>query len=130
MLIVAFNFAKGRGYCMDNPAEQSARQRRSNPSLAFLPFSRPLACWKAPRRLVPYVGIGAFAGLRRAELERLTGKKWIYKPRLIEVAAAKAKSARRRFVKIQPNLAKWLRPRAQLSGNVRLKAIACFEECA
>jgi integrase len=37
---------------------------------------------------------------------------------LIEVTASKAKSARRRFVKIQPNLAKWLQPRAQLSGTV------------
>jgi integrase len=34
------------------------------------------------------------------------------------VTAKKAKSARRRFVRIQPNLAKWLQPYAQLSGNV------------
>jgi integrase len=37
---------------------------------------------------------------------------------LIEVTASKAKSARRRFVKIQPNLGKWLQHHAQLSGNV------------
>jgi hypothetical protein len=37
---------------------------------------------------------------------------------LIEVTASKAKSARRRFVKIQSNLARWLQPYAQLSGNV------------
>jgi integrase len=37
---------------------------------------------------------------------------------LIEVTAKKAKSARRRFVRIQPNLAKWLQPYAQLAGNV------------
>ena len=34
------------------------------------------------------------------------------------MTASNAKSARRRFVKIQPNLAKWLQPYAQLSGNV------------
>jgi integrase len=37
---------------------------------------------------------------------------------LIEVTASKAKSARRRFVKIQRNLATWLQPYTQLSGNV------------
>jgi integrase len=37
---------------------------------------------------------------------------------LIEVTAKKAKSARRRFVRIQPSLWKWLQPYAQLSGNV------------
>jgi len=37
---------------------------------------------------------------------------------LIEVTAKKAKSARRRFVRIQSNLAKWLQPYARVSGNV------------
>ena len=72
----------------------------------------------APAELVPYIAIGAFAGLRRAELERLDWKEVDLQSGLIEVTATKAKSARRRFVKIQPNLAKWLQPHAQLSGNV------------
>jgi integrase len=37
---------------------------------------------------------------------------------LIEVTANKAKSAQRRFVRIQPNPAKWLQPCAQQSGDV------------
>jgi integrase len=72
----------------------------------------------APAELVPYVAIGAFAGLRRAELKRLDWKEVDLQSGLIEVTASKAKSARRRFVKIQTNLAKWLQPYAQLSGNV------------
>src|SRR5262249_24931783 len=36
----------------------------------------------------------------------------------IEVKAAKAKSARRRIVPIQPNLAAWLRPHAGMKGSV------------
>ena len=36
----------------------------------------------------------------------------------IEVKAAKAKSARRRIVPIQPNLAAWLRPYAGMTGDV------------
>src|SRR5205807_7143635 len=37
---------------------------------------------------------------------------------LIEVTASKAKSARRRFVKIRPNLTAWLRPVAHTKGAV------------
>jgi integrase len=72
----------------------------------------------SPPELLPYIVIGAFAGLRRAELERLDWREVDLESGLIEVTSAKAKSARRRFVKIQPNLAQWLAPYAQKHGNV------------
>ena len=64
----------------------------------------------APANVVPYIAIAAFAGLRRAELERLDWNEVDLESNLIEVTAKNAKSARRRFVRIQPNLAKWLQP--------------------
>jgi integrase len=67
---------------------------------------------------VPFIATGAFAGLRRAELERLDWREIDLQAGLIEVTAQNAKSARRRFVKIQPNLAEWLKPYEQASGNV------------
>jgi len=76
---------------------------------------------KASTELVPYLAIGAFAGLRRAELERMDWKEIDLQSGLIEVTATKAKSVRRRFVRIQPNLAKWLQSHVQLSGNVTPK---------
>jgi integrase len=119
VLIVAFNFAKGRGYCVGNSAEQSAKAKEIESAVGILTVEQTARLLEsAPPELVPYIAIGAFAGLRRAELERLDWKEVDLQSSLIEVAAAKAKSARRRFVKIQPNLAKWLQPRAQLSGNV------------
>jgi integrase len=119
VLIVAFNFAKGRGYCIGNPAEQSAKAKEIESAVGILRVEQTARLLEsAPAELVPYIAIGAFAGLRRAELERLDWKEVDLQSSLIEVAAAKAKSARRRFVKIQPNLAKWLQPGAQLSGNV------------
>jgi integrase len=119
ILIVAFNFAKGRGYCVDNPAEKSAKAKEIESAVGILTVEQTARLLEsAPAELVPYIAIGAFAGLRRAELERLDWKEVDLQSSLIEVAAAKAKSARRRFVKIQPNLAKWLQPHAQLSGNV------------
>jgi integrase len=66
--------------------------------------------------VVPMLAIGAFAGLREAEIQRLD---WNEIARgHIEVTAAKAKSARRRIVPIQPNLAAWLRPYSGLKGLV------------
>jgi integrase len=119
VLIVAFNFAKGRGYCIDNPAEQSAKAKEIETTVGILTVEETARLLEnAAAELVPYVGIGAFAGLRRAELERLDWKEVDLQSALIEVTASKAKSARRRFVKIQPNLAKWLQPYVQLSGNV------------
>ena len=57
---------------------------------------------------LPYWAIGAFAGLRSAELERLEWKDVHFDPGLIEVKASKAKTASRRFIAIQPNLMEWL----------------------
>src|SRR5262249_30274227 len=68
--------------------------------------------------VVPMLAIGAFAGLRDSEIQQLEWSEVRLDRGLIEVTAAKAKSARRRLVKIQPNLAEWLRSYAGLTGAV------------
>jgi integrase len=68
--------------------------------------------------VVPMLAIGAFAGLREAEIQRLDWSEVDLARGHIEVKAAKAKSARRRIVPIQPNLAGWLLPYAGRSGHV------------
>jgi integrase len=68
--------------------------------------------------VLPYVALGAFAGLRRAELERLDWSDVHFDSDLIEVTAEKAKTARRRFVRMQPNLREWLLPVHQHRGRV------------
>ena len=119
VLIVAFNFAKERSYCVENPAVKTAKAKEIGAPVGILTVEETARLLEnATSDIVPYVAIGAFAGLRRAELERLDWKEVDLQSGLIEVAAAKAKSARRRFIKIQPNLAKWLQPFQQLSGNV------------
>jgi integrase len=119
VLIVAFNFACERGYSAGNPAEKSARAKVIEGAIGILTVEETARLLEsAAPELVPYVAIGAFAGLRRAELERLDWREIDLEGGLIEVTAKKAKSARRRFVRIQPNLSKWLQPYAQLSGNV------------
>jgi hypothetical protein len=67
-----------------------------------------------------YVALGAFAGLRSAELHRLDWSEIDFEDGVIEVPANKAKSARRRPVKMQPVLRAWLEPISKKSGA------ACF----
>jgi integrase len=58
--------------------------------------------------VLPMLAIGAFAVLRDAEIRRLHWSEVDLVRGHIEVKAAKAKSARRRIVPIQTNLAAWL----------------------
>ena len=119
VLIVAFNFASERGYCASNPAEKAAKAKHIDAAVGILTVDQTARLLEnSAAALLPYVAIGAFAGLRRAELERLDWHEVDLKSKLIEITAKKAKSARRRFVRIQPNLLEWLRPYKQLRGNV------------
>ncbi len=68
--------------------------------------------------ILPVFVIGAFAGLRSAEIERLDWSEVNLAERFIEVKAGKAKTASRRVVPITDNLATWLTPIAQKSGLV------------
>ncbi len=119
VLIVAFNFAKDRGYCTTNPVTKSAKAKEVENVVGILSVEQTFSLLNSsPPPLVPYIALGAFAGLRLAELERMDWSEIDLQSGLVQVTAAKAKSARRRFVKIQPNLAAWLSPLAHSAGRI------------
>src|ERR1035441_3491487 len=68
--------------------------------------------------LVPFLAIGAFAGLRHAEIQRLDWSEVRLDENLIEIKASKAKTASRRLVPIVPNLKQWLAKYRQPEGKV------------
>ncbi len=72
----------------------------------------------AKPELVPFLAIGAFAGLRSAEIERLDWSEVNLEDGIIEVKGSKAKTASRRIVPISENLKKWLLPHHQKHGAV------------
>jgi len=72
----------------------------------------------ARTELIPFLAIGAFAGLRTAEITRLDWSEVHLADRFIEVKAEKAKTASRRIVPIAENLAAWLADHAQDAGRV------------
>ncbi len=79
-------------------------------------MSRILA--EAKPYLIPALTIGAFAGLRSAEIVRLDWKDVRLSEGVIVLSAIKTKTASRRVVPILPNLIQWLTPHAQESGPV------------
>jgi integrase len=117
---VLFSYAVKLRMLGSNPVLFTARPKLIDrpPEIFTIDELRALleAAFAKEPSVVPMLAIGAFAGLREAEIQRLD---WNEIARgHIEVTAAKAKSARRRIVPIQPNLAAWLRPYSGLKGLV------------
>jgi integrase len=119
LIVLAFNYAVRHGYATGNPAEQTAKAKERCGDIGILGVSQAARLLEsATPDILPYIAIGLFAGLRRAELERLDWSEIDFESGLVEVKAAKSKTAQRRFVTIQPNLREWLLPVRKHRGNV------------
>jgi integrase len=114
-----FAYAEKRGYVEKNPVSAIDKIKLVDeaPEI-FTPEQLQVLLKKAPADLLPCIAIGAFAGVRTAELLRLEWKDIDQKRGLIHVAAAKSKTAKRRLIPIAPNLAEWLHPYARRSGRI------------
>jgi integrase len=67
---------------------------------------------------LPGLAISFFAGVRRAEIERLDWSEIDLKEGFIEITAANAKTAQRRIIQVSANLKAWLAPHARNEGKV------------
>jgi len=72
----------------------------------------------APSKLTPFFALGAFAGLRTEEIMRLEWQDIRFEQDVIEVSAAKAKTASRRLVPLLPALREWLKPLRKKTRSV------------
>ncbi|HPA19080.1 MAG TPA: tyrosine-type recombinase/integrase [Verrucomicrobiae bacterium] len=124
VLHVFFEFARKAGHVEVNPVTETIKPRRAAGEVAiFTPAEAKALLDTAAARdpeIIPFFAIGLFAGLRVAELERLDWADVRLDRTFIEVKASASKTASRRLVKIEPNLAEWLTPHAKLSGSVVL----------
>lgn len=119
VLVVAFNDAKFRRYCLENPVVGTAKAKEFEKPVGILSVSElSLLLEHAPQEIRAFLAIGAFAGLRRSELIRLDWSNVDIEGRFIEVTALKAKSAKRRLVRMRENLAAWLKDLVKTSGQV------------
>jgi len=117
---VLFSEAERRGMIDRNPVLRTAKPKLIDKPPEIFSVNELLALLETAARsdVLPMLAIGAFAGLRDAEIKRLDWREVDLARGHIEITAAKAKSARRRIVPIQSNLAAWLRPYSGMAGRV------------
>jgi integrase len=121
------NWAEKQGHLVkdSNPFLGMMRYKEEKaPVSIFTPEQIASLLNKTDATLRPYLAIGAFAGLRTAELQRLDWSEIDLDRGFITVAASKAKTRRRRLVPISDNLKSWLAPIRQALGPI------CVHACA
>lgn len=116
-----FSFAKGRGYLPKDHDELDGvplAKDRGGEIEIFSPaeMAELLACSRP--HLIPFLALGAFAGVRHAEIQRLGWDDLKLQDGIIEVRAAAAKTASRRTIPILDNLKAWLLPHWKPGGLV------------
>ena len=114
-----FEFAVARGYAADNPVTGSESLTVGGGDVEiFTPAEIRRLLAAATPDFLPCLALGAFAGLRSAEIERLAWEDIRLAERHIVIGASKAKTASRRVVPISDTLAAWLAPYAAQTGAV------------
>lgn len=121
-LITLFAYARQKGYLargQETEAEFAARYNGKGGEIGiYAPAQLNVLLSEINPRFVPFVAIGAFAGLRTAEIVRLEWPEIRFGQDVIEIKASKAKTASRRLVPILPILREWLEPLRREKGKV------------
>jgi len=122
-LTTLFRFARVRGYLPKNvptEAEGVARPKIKSGDIGIITPDELRIILQAAdteeRRI--YFALGAFTGIRAAELSRLEWRHIDLERRHVEITAANAKTASRRLVPICDALYEWLLPCSSRSGRV------------
>lgn len=114
-----FEFAVTRGYASDNPVAGVETLKIAGGDVAiFSPQEIKTLIEHASPEFLPCLVIGAFAGLRSAEIERLKWEDVDQAGRCIIVGKRQSKTASRRIVPVSENLASWLAPYAGRTGLI------------
>ncbi|MBI4328205.1 MAG: site-specific integrase [Chloroflexi bacterium] len=121
VLNTLFEFARRRG-CLPQDRDVMAQVEKIRDNGGDIEIYTPEEMkWllaAADQDFLPTLALGAFAGLRSSEIERLTWLDLNLKDRFIEVKKGKTKTKTRRIVPIVDNLGKWLAPYSGRSGKV------------
>ncbi|MDE2641812.1 MAG: hypothetical protein OSB55_03525, partial [Verrucomicrobiota bacterium] len=98
-LHVLFEFAVARGFSIDNPVKATQAVKADKFAIQiFTPSEMRKLLAATSNEFLPSIVLGAFAGLRSAEIERLTWDDIRLTERHIIVGKDKAKTASRRIV--------------------------------
>jgi integrase len=114
-----FSYALSMGYTSSNPAKGVTipKLKECAPGI-FTPAKLANVLEAASPEILPFFALGAFAGLRSSEIQRLNWSEIDFARRLILPSADQTKSAKRRIVPMLPNLFEFLKPYAGCQGKV------------
>jgi integrase len=116
-----FSWAKARSYLPKNEATEAEAVSKvkvgDTETGIFTPAQIKSLLAIATPEMIPFIAIGAFAGLRAAEIARLDWSAVDLKRKIIHLRADQAKTASRRIIPVSDNLRAWLLPRV---GNGRV----------
>lgn len=121
LLMVAFNFAKKKGYCVGNAAKESEGAKEIKRAVGVLTIQQSADLLaNADARIVPAIALGLFAGLRpESEGLHLDWSHIDFSDDTINVEPDRTKvESSARFVDMSENLVAWIRPYRQQSGRV------------
>ena len=121
VLHTLFQFAEQRGYILKggNPVADTEAIEANGGAIEIYTATEITALLNAaPVEFLPIVALGAFAGMRTAEIERLDWADIDLAGGFITVASDKAKTRSRRLVPVLPSLSAWLAPYAGQTGKV------------
>ena len=119
VLHTLFEFAVARNYAADNPVAGAERVKVHGGDVeVYTPVEIARLLGVASADFLPSLAIGAFAGLRTAEIGRLEWDAIDLTARHIVIGASRAKTAARRVVPMPDNLVAWLRPYSERRGKI------------
>ena len=129
-LYTLFKFAEGRRYLPKDHDELESvpvvNDRDGDIEVFTAAELTEIICC-ASERMIPFIVLGAFAGIRHAEIQRLEWRDVRFDEGHIEIRASKAKTASRRLVPILPTLKEWLLEYRKPAGLVVEHRNVAFE---
>ena len=121
-IIVLFNYARRKGYLLEDKrhaAEKSEEIRFKRPDVEiYSPEQAEAMLQLAEPKLIPFLAIGLFSGVRTAELCRLNWEDIDWVGGNIRLDRNITKTNQSRLVPLLPNLAEWLAPYKGKKGNI------------
>jgi integrase len=121
-IVTLFHFARGHGYLPKHQATEADDLARAKDNGGIIEIFTPKEMARLLSTATPqaqlYFALAGFAGIRRAEIERLEWRDFNFERGSIEIGKHKAKTRSRRLVPITANLLEWLRPFQGKTGRL------------
>ncbi len=121
-LVTLFTWARSQGYLQEDrktaPERSQTFQVTDDAPAIWTPEEMRKLLAVCPKNLLPLVVIGAFSGIRSAEIDRLEWQDVLWDQGYIEVKGRKAKTKARRLVPLRDNLKQWLEPHRKDTGFI------------